>query len=96
MRTQIHVEHANCTFCLAAARTELLAHPLVHHVETSAAAGCLEVDHDHGDPAALIQLLRGWLHGWQVADNGEVVMTITDPTLTQECSMHPTHQDERR
>ncbi|MGY6501013.1 MAG: hypothetical protein ACXIVQ_09005 [Acidimicrobiales bacterium] len=87
MRTQILVENANCTFCIDAVRTELLARPLVRHVEMSATAGCLEVEHDHDDPAALVALLRASLHGSQVADNGEIVMIVTDPTLTHGCSI---------
>lgn len=54
----------------------------------SATAGCLEVDHDHDDPSALTDLLLQSLHGWQVADNGEIVMVTTDPELTHECALH--------
>jgi copper chaperone CopZ len=92
MRTLIQVQNANCTYCIGAVREELLARPRVHHVEMSLTAGCLEVDHDHDDPAALVELLRQSLHGAQVADNGEVVMIMTDPELTQECSLHPSDQ----
>ncbi len=88
MRTRIEVENANCRYCVDAVRRELLARPGVHRVEVSSTAGCLEVDHDHDDPAALIELLHRSLHGSQVADNGEVVMITIDPVVTYDCSMH--------
>jgi copper chaperone CopZ len=85
MRTLISVENANCSYCMNAVRDELLARPLVHHVEMSPRAGCLEVEHDHDDPSALVGLLRQSLHGWRVTDNGEVVMVMTKPGLAHVC-----------
>lgn len=89
MRTLIRVRNANCTYCMAAVREELLARPLVHAVRMSAMAGCLEVDHDHDDPSALTDLLQQSLRGWQAADNGEVVSVTTSPELSEECAWHP-------
>ena len=88
MRTVVHVENANCTYCMNEVREELLARPLVHAVHTSATAGCLDVEHDD-DPSALTDVLRRSLHGWQVADNGEVVSVRTMPELADHCTIHP-------
>lgn len=92
MRTLIRIENANCSYCIGTVQVELLERPLVHHVEMNAAEGCMEVDHDHDDPAALIELLGQSLHGAQVADNGEIVMVMTDPELTRQCSLYPPDQ----
>ena len=89
MRTRVRVADANCPYCMNDVRDELLSRPLVHGVHTSAVAGCLEVDHDHDDPGALIAVLQRSLHGWQIADNGEVVMVMTHSELDDECPWHP-------
>lgn len=96
MHTRIRVENANCTWCMNAVRDELLARPLVRHVEMSAMAGCWEVDHDHDDVSELIALLRQSLNGWQVADNGEIVAVKTGPTVSGECVWHPSSRPEDR
>lgn len=89
MRTLVHVENANCTYCMNEVREELLARPLVHAVHASATAGCLEVEHEDDDPSALTETLRRSLRGWQVADNGEVVSVRTMPELADHCTVHP-------
>jgi hypothetical protein len=89
MRTLVHVETANCMYCMNEVRDELLARPLVHDVHTTATAGCLEVEHDDDDPSALTDVLRRSLHGWQVADNGEVVSVRTTPEVADHCPLHP-------
>lgn len=96
MHTLIRVENANCTFCMNAVREELLARPLVHSVEMSATAGCLEVDHDHDDVSELTGLLRRSLYGWQVADNGEIVAVNTGSTVSGECAWHPSDRAQDR
>ncbi|HXH58165.1 hypothetical protein [Iamia sp.] len=93
MRTVIRVESANCSWCMNAVRDELLARPLVHHVQMSAMAGCWEVVHDHDDPSALVDLLQQSLHGWQVASNGEIVQVTTSPVVAGECSWHSASAD---
>lgn len=89
MRTLIKVENANCTFCMNDVRDTLLARPLVRDVRTSVVAGCWEVDHDHDDVAAITGVLRQSLHGWEVADNGEIVMIATSPDVADRCGEHP-------
>ncbi|MFP5577568.1 MAG: hypothetical protein ACLGIZ_04935 [Acidimicrobiia bacterium] len=79
---------ANCSYCMNAVREELLARPLVHDVWQSATKGCLEVDHDHDDPGALIEILRRSLHAWEVADNGEIISVATTPEPMDHCPWH--------
>lgn len=89
MRTLINVENANCTYCMNDVRDTLLARPLVHDVRTSVVAGCWEVGHDQDDVAAITDLLRQSLHGWEVADNGEIIMIATSPNASDRCAAHP-------
>ncbi|MGE0308354.1 MAG: hypothetical protein AB7N61_19105 [Acidimicrobiia bacterium] len=69
-------------------RNALLARPLVHDLWSSAVAGCWEIEHDHDDVAAMTELMRQSLHGWKVADNGEIIMMATNPTITDRCAWH--------
>jgi hypothetical protein len=52
-------------------------------------AGCVEVEHDHDDPTALVSLLRGSLRGSEIASNGEIVQIGTAAELTRVCAAHP-------
>lgn len=88
MRTLIRVENANCTDCLNAIQETLLARSLVRSVHLHAADGCIEVEHDHDAPDALVELLRTSLRGWQMADNGEIMQTPSIPEVAHVCHVH--------
>lgn len=90
MRTLIRVEHANCTHCLNAIEDALMARSLVRAVRLHAADGCIEVDHDHDDPGALVELLQKSLRGWQMAGNGEIVQTPSIPSVAHVCQRDDT------
>jgi hypothetical protein len=92
MQTLVRVEGANCPLCMNDARDRLLADPLVHEVRMHATAHCWEVDHDYDDTSVITDALRRWLHAWEVADNGEVVMVTTTPEPTEVCRWHPPEQ----
>lgn len=92
MRTLIQVDNANCVSCLNDARDALLARPLVRAVRSTATAGCWEIDHDHDDLGAITDLVRETLRGWEVADNGEIVMIATNPEVRDRCAAHSTDQ----
>ena len=91
MRTLIRVENANCTDCLNAIQDVLMARSLVRSVQLHAADGCIEVEHDHDEPDALVELLRTSLRGWQIADNGEIIQVPSVPEAAHVC-----HLDDRR
>jgi len=67
----------------------LAARPLVRSVHVNAAAGCLVVEHDHDDPAALVAEIHDDLRGWEVGDNGETVMVDLDVHEESECRLAP-------
>jgi hypothetical protein len=94
MRTLIQVDNANCTDCMTAVRDALLARPLVHAVRSSAVSGCWELDHDHDDLHAITDLVRQSLRGWEVADNGEVIMIATTPEVRDRCAWHGVDRDQ--
>ncbi len=94
MRTLIRVDNANCTYCMNAVRDALLARPLVHAVRSSAVAGCWEIDHDHDDLDAITNLVRQSLHGWEIADNGEIIMIATTPEVRDRCALHGTDPNQ--
>lgn len=74
MRTVVQLANSNCTWCLNAMVDQLRARPLVRRVHLDASAGCLVVDHEHDDPGTLVAGIQHDLHGWELAENGEVVM----------------------
>lgn len=78
MKTIIGLANSNCSWCLNAMAERLADRPLVNAVHVNAAAGCLEVDHDHDDPEALVVQIHDDLRGWVTADNGEAVMVDLD------------------
>lgn len=88
MQTLVRLHNANCTYCMNAVKDELLARPRVNAVQVSAAAGCLQVDHDHDDPSALTAVLRQSLHGWEAADNGEIISVTTSSEISEHCTRH--------
>jgi hypothetical protein len=55
----------------------------------SITAGCVGVEHDHDDPTALVDLLRGSLRGWEIAGNGEIVQIGTEAELADVCAADP-------
>ena len=88
MRTLVRVSGANCTYCMQDVRDELLVRPRVQEVNLWIHESCLEVVHDHDDAGAITNLLRRSLHGWEVADNGEIVMVVTAPEPIDRCHRH--------
>lgn len=74
MRTVIELVDTNCTWCRDAMIEHLAIRPLVRGVHVNSTNGCLQVDHDHDSPAALMAEIRGDLRGWELADNGERIM----------------------
>lgn len=95
MHTLVRLDNANCTFCLNDAREELLRRPLVRSVTMSATAGCLDVEHDHDDPAVLGRILREHMRGWQVAGNAEIVMVPVDVEQSDRCRWHDSPSQHR-
>lgn len=85
MKTFIRLDNANCSDCLNTVSAELTDRPLVNSVELSATSGCLEVDHDNDDPQALLDVLNSSLHGFVLADNGEVVYVQSGAKLSPTC-----------
>ena len=85
MRTLIRVENANCTDCLNAIQDALMERSLVRSVRLHSADGCIEVEHDHDEPDALVELLRTSLRGWQIADNGEIIQVPSVPAAAHVC-----------
>ncbi len=65
--------------------TRLRARPLVSQVHVDASSGCLVVDHDHDDPAALVAQIHDDLRGYELADNGERVMVYLDVHQESDC-----------
>jgi hypothetical protein len=90
MRTLIRVENANCTDCLNTIQDVLTARSLVKSVQLHAADGCIEVEHNHDEPEALVELLRTSLRGWQMADNGEIIQIPSIPEVKHLCHLHDT------
>lgn len=54
----------------------LRVRPLVRAVHVSRSAGRLVVDHDHDSAAGLVAEIGDDLRGWELADNGERVVTL--------------------
>jgi ribosomal protein S18 acetylase RimI-like enzyme len=63
----------------------LRAQPLVREVRLNATAACLVVDHDLDNPAALIADIRPEMRGWELAENGEIVMVELDVHEESQC-----------
>lgn len=87
MKTLIRVDNANCTDCLNVIQDVLLARSLVRSVRLHTADGCIEVEHDHDEPDALVELLGRSLRGWQIADNGEIMQTPSVPAVAHVCHL---------
>jgi hypothetical protein len=85
MRTFIQLHDANWPECLNAVQDRLRRHDRVQAVHLDTSHGCILVDHDHGEPEAIVDLLRRYLHGWQVAGNGEIVQVPETPELVHVC-----------
>ncbi len=85
MRTLVQLHDANCPECLNAIQDRLRGHDRVRAVRLDTAHGCIVVDHDHGAPEVIVDLLRRFLHGWQVAGNGEIVQVPETPELVHVC-----------
>lgn len=85
MKTTVGLASSNCSWCLNAMAERLAAQPLVRNVHVNAAAGCLEVDHDHDNPEALVAKIHDDLRGWATADNGEAVMVELDVQEESAC-----------
>ena len=96
METVVELANSNCGWCLRVMSDRLLARPRVRRVHLNAAAGCLVVEHDHDDPAALVAGIHDDLRGWELADNGERVMVDLDVHEESECpwaATIPGHRD---
>jgi hypothetical protein len=85
VRTIIQLGSSNCGWCLNAMADQLRARPLVGNVHLNASTGCLVVDHEHDDPAALIAGIQHDLRGWELAENGEAVMVDLDVHEESQC-----------
>ncbi|MGH9066113.1 MAG: hypothetical protein ACRD0J_01105 [Acidimicrobiales bacterium] len=68
----------------------LRSHESVSRAELRAGRGCIEVDHDTGDFAELLEGVRADLRGWRQADNGERVMIDLDVHPSSMCPFHAT------
>lgn len=90
MQTVVELDNSNCSWCLNMMATRLVARPLVRRVHLDARAGCLVVEHDHDDPAALVAEIHHDLRGWEAADNGEAVMVDLGVHEESECRWAPT------
>ena len=88
MRAQFSVDRANCEWCMRDTTRALLERPNVTSVETKAVPGCIIVDHDGDDPAALGAVIDRVLHGFETASNGEVIMTTTSVARRSRCPHH--------
>ena len=84
-RTIVQLGNSNCTSCLNAMADHLRAHTLVRRVQLNQAAGCLVVDHDRDDVAAMIAEIAHDVRGWELAGNGEVVMVELDVHEELQC-----------
>ena len=89
MHTIINLGNSNCPWCLNAMVEHLRANPLVGDVHVNATAGCLEVDHNLGDSAAVIAVIAQDLHGSVQASNGEVVLVELPAHAASECPWNP-------
>jgi hypothetical protein len=63
----------------------LREYPLVRIADLDTTMGCLVMDHDCEDPNTLITDVRHYLHGWELASNGEVVMIDLDVREVSDC-----------
>lgn len=89
MQTIVGLANSNCSWCLNTMSDRLAARPLVRSVHLNAASGCLVVEHDHDDPAALVAEIHDDLRGWEVGDNGETVMVDLDVHEESACRLAP-------
>ena len=93
MRTEMRIDGANCPFCLVATVDALRAVPGVRTVGTSVAAGCLVIEHDDLDPAALGAVIADHLHGVSMS-GAEIVMVAVEPLVAElHCGHHPPERD---
>lgn len=80
MLTEMHIDGANCSYCLNDTLAALRAAPGVRDVTTSSTSGCLAIEHDDLEPEALVRIVREHLHGVAMA-GAEVVMTSVEPLV---------------
>lgn len=92
MRTELRIDGANCPDCLNHTVDVLRATPGVRAVSTSSVGGCLAIEHDDLDPAALSDTIREHLHGITMA-GAEIVMVSVDPLVANLHCGHRRPQD---
>lgn len=88
MHTSVKIDNSNCTFCVNATRTALLADPLVHEVLVDANAGRWEISHDVRDERAVLSVLQNSVHGWGVDVKGETEMLPIHLGPNDACPLH--------
>ena len=85
MRTLVELSNSNCPWCLNALLEELAGRERVTAVHSDASRGCLVVEHEHDDPAALLTVVRHDMRAVALADNGERVMVSVDAHEADRC-----------
>ena len=80
MHTELRIEGADCPFCINSTVDALGSLDGVRQVSVSSVAGCLAIDHDDLDVAALIGVVRDRLHGVAMA-GAEIVMVSVEPLV---------------
>ena len=91
MLTELRIDGANCSYCLNDTLAALRAAPGVRDVHTSSTSGCLGIEHDDLEPAALVDIVREHLHG-VVMSGAEIVMVSVDPLVADiGCCHHEQH-----
>ena len=83
--TLVQLTGANCTYCIAETTQILASRPQVEAVRLSSSKGCVEIEHNCDDLAALCEVIASTLHGWDVASNGEILMMETSFKVMDTC-----------
>lgn len=89
MRTELGVDGADCSFCWNDVIEKLGDLDGVSNVTGSITAGCIAIEHDDIDPAALVAMVRTSLHGIAMSAN-EIVMSSIDPVVVISPCTHDT------
>lgn len=93
MKTELRVDGADCSFCWNDVIEKLRKLDGVNNVSGSITAGCIAIEHNDIDPAALVAMVHTSLHGIAMSAN-EIVMSSIDPVVailhcTHDTTAHP-------